>query len=296
MAMQSLPDLSKINFKEWGELAINAEHIIDWELIPRGANLQYQDVFIALGAANGDANRSGLEECMTYQLDCWIIPVYGSDATETVDSRAGIKNLYDMYVPKSEDTDPNAALTLTETDVEIGDDDNSLIYQPGKISLMALADPGKPARIVHRRPWLGRHEGKFVRVADNLIRFSDEHKLTIKRAYHANTPTYIVWVLTIPNNVADGAFEERTTFPKNTDWVEWDFLAPQWDPILGVRSNDFNSGATALNAWRAWSTHWMVEQGDKGRQWQQRPLYCRVARRTVFSRSIAQHSTTPDQS
>ena len=104
-----MPNLLGERYKEWAALGVAQEHIIDWEVIPRGAHLRYQDYRIIMRSVNA----TPAHQLMVTRLTCWWLPVYGADAAEVVTDVAGLKLLYDKYVPKvADDRDASIYLSL----------------------------------------------------------------------------------------------------------------------------------------------------------------------------------------
>ena len=284
-----MPDLLGKRYKEFGQLAVGSEHVIDWEVIPARAHLKYQSYDIVIHSLEDVQPH----HCMIYDLSCWYVPVFGADAAETVSTTADLKNLYDRMVPKVDSTAPTAAWTVSEADAEIGDDDDQLYFRPDRISLQTLTNPANPAKLYGRREWLGFAEEKAYRTGSSTnCRYMTRHKGFVSRGVPSNYPGYIIWVLTIPPQVADNAFEVASTFPADTDFISLDFLAPVWDPIQLSRS----VGGSGMDEWRRWSTNMLIEQGTSGTvQMAQKKLEVRMKRQVAFARNMSMGGTvTPD--
>lgn len=283
-----MPDLLGKRYKEWAQLSSNAEHVIDWEVVPRGANIKYQSYDLVL---HGDEDVEAYN-CMLVDVSCWWLPVFGADAAETVSTTSALKNLYDKYVPKVDSTVPTAAWTVTDDDASIGDDDNELYFRPDRISLMSLTNPASPARLYNRREWLGWLEGKGYRTGSTTkCRYSARHRGFVRRGVPTPYPGYLVWVLTIPGDVSDSAFEVSSTFPPDGEFADLDFLAPMWDPIAAARS----VGGANLDSWRRWAQSFVVEQGTGNRQSAAKKLSVRMKRQVCFERRVkASGTVSPD--
>ena len=266
--------------KAWGELATGAEHIIDWEVIPTRARLDFQSYdFMVFGTEDVE-----LHQCMIYDLSCWWLPVYGADAAETVNTTANLKNIYDRYVPKVDATAPGSDWTESEADAEIGDDDDQPYFRPDRISLQILTDPAMPAKLYGRREYLGWMEDKGYRVSTSKCRYIARHRGFVRRGVRTSSPGYLVWVLTIPPNFSSSDFNVASTFPANREFPELSFLAPLFDPIDITRSLR-DSG---MDDWRRWAIHMLDDQtqSDSKRQFDQTKLACRMRRQIKFTRAV----------
>lgn len=285
-----LPKLLGKRAKAWGELDVGKEHVIDWEAVPPKAALDFQSYdFMIYGTEDVEAHH-----CMIYDLSCWWIPVYGSDATQTVNTTAALKNLYDMYVPKVDSEKPTDAWTESESDAEIGDDDDQLYFRPDRISLQILTDPSIPTKLYGRREWLGWLEDKGFRTGSGTkTRYVSRHRGFVRRGVNTKMPGYIVWVLTIPPEVDNDDFTIASTFPENRSFQELSFLAPVWDPIDVTRS----LRGAGMDDWRRWAQHITddEETNSAKRQLKQVKIACRMRRQIRFSRRFSQPATiSPD--
>lgn len=300
--MTAMPDLIGKRVKHWGNLAVGSEHIIDWEVLPAGASLKYQSYDYVIQSLTN----VGAHQAMIYDLSAWWLPCYGSDAAETVNTVAGLKALYDMYVPKVDATRVEDSWTVTEDDASIGDDDDQLYFRPDRVSLMTLTQPARPAKLYGKRGWLGWAEGSAFRTGDSThVRYMKRAKGFVRRGVNTSYPGYVVWVLTLPPNygTADGedpddqgldaadTFDIAQTFPANQEFADLDFLAPVWDPILASRSVA-NSG---LDQWRRWAVSFL-EDTDAAKagldtttaslQQAQVPIMFRMRRQVCMSRRV----------
>ena len=286
-----MPNLLGERYKEWASLAVAEEHIIDWEVIPRGASLRYQDYRIIMRSVNPVQ----AHQLMVTRLTCWWLPVYGADAAEVVTDRDGLKLLYDKYVPKvsapaGEAADYNDA--DSETDLQLGDVDTHLFYQPGQISLATLTNPAMPAMLYDRQEWLGQDIGKGYLIQNARTQvMRSVHEGYVRRGLRANTDGYLVWVLVIPNHVGDDAFSIDATFPQDREFNSLSFLAPTMDPIMGWRADGANRAD-----WLRWVSHWVIEGDDGGDQDDkqtlvQQPLRVSFFRHAVFGRNVLDEGT-----
>lgn len=261
-------------YKEWNTLATNAEHVVDWEVIPRGADLRYQQFRIAI-----DSVATMPLHCVAMvDLTCWWIPVHGADAAETVNTVASLKNLYDMRVPK---TLPGLAKTVDsnnpsisgatrtgaansnlfgDDDWSLGDDDNNLWFDPGHISLAMIENAGMPAKMYSRRQWLGRDLGSGEVIASGGTvgqRYKLMHDGYVRRGLYAESDGYMVWILTIPGAIDDGDWTVSDQFPADQEFASLSFLAPQWSPM----PPGYQYGSSGESEMRRWISNWLIE-GD----------------------------------
>ena len=284
-----MPNLLGERYKEWAQLSKGEEHIIDWEVIPRGAHLLYQDYRIILRTiATVPAH-----QLMVCRLTCWWLPVYGADAAETVNARAGLKALYDKYVPKVASNTPGDYDDAdSEAELSLGDLDANLFYQPGSISLATLTNPAMPTMLYDRQEWLGQDIGKgyLVQNAQTQVMWT-VHEGYVRRGLRASTDGYLVWVLVIPDDIGDDTFSIDATFPQDQEFNSLSFLAPTMDPIMGWRAD-----GSSRTDWLHWVSHWVVEGDDAGDEDDkqtlvQRGLKCSFFRHCVFSRRVMDEGT-----
>ena len=276
-----MPDLLGERYKEWASLPFAAEHIIDWEAIPRGAHLKYQDYRIILRSVG----TRPAHQMMVTRLTCWWLPVYGTDATTVVNTTSALKLLYDKYVPKiASDSDGMGGPGQYDDadsagELQLGDADTNLFYQPGAVSLATLTNPAKPAMLYDRQEWLGQDIGKGYLVQNAQTQtMRSVHEGYVRRGLRAPTDGYLVWVLVIPGQIGDDTFTVAESFPADREFNSLSFLAPTMDPIMGWRAD-----GSSRQDWLRWVTHWLVE-GDANADEDDKQTLVQTALRVSFFR------------
>ena len=284
-----MPDLLGERYKEWASLPVGGEHIIDWEPVPRGAHLKYQDYRIILRSVNVEP----AHQLMVTRLTCWWLPVYGDDAAEMVNTSGTgptakndanilgrLKLIYDKYVPKVASNTPGDYDDATDQgELSLGDVDTNLFYQPGSVSLATLTNPARPSMLYDRQEWLGQDIGKgyLVQNAQTQVMRS-VHEGYVRRGLRAPTDGYLVWVLVIPGQIGDDTFSVDETFPADGEFNSLSFLAPTMDPIMGWRAD----GSSRAD-WLRWVTSWLVS-GDAASDEDDKQTLVQTALRVSFFR------------
>ena len=265
----------------------NSETIFGYRAVPAGAvvdAIQYQIVVQSSKAYLSDQQH-------TAQLDCWWLPEYGAGRTATVTTYTALKNLYDERVAKVEVQDfvgnagnRNNIWTPTESDIQLGDDDNNLRYQPGRVSLEHLTDAHEAANLFSRRLWMGYMHGNAYRVggvrgsgedAKSYVRTQLVLKGWIRKAVATQRPGYIVWVLNNPNTIddqytgsgANGSQAENDelakAMPRQGEWAALNFLAPDYDRLEG-HGTIYPSNSDDYLRWvKQWATDGHGDDNDK---------------------------------
>lgn len=284
--MPTFPDLLGRRYKDKANLAVGAEHVLDFEVVPAFSHVRYQSYDLTL-MSQVDVD---WRDTMLVELNCWWIPVFGTDAAETVNNVAGLKTLIDQRVPKIQDTAPGTNIAWDtddsgDDDNSIGDTDTNLIFRPDRISLRVLrrAAAAAPMRLYNRREWLGWMEGKAFRTGNSTnMRIAHRMRGFVRSGVDTDNPGYIIWVLTIPPAVASSEFSEASAFPANQEFEDLDFLAPSFDPIMQARSY---AAGDALNRWRRWAIHFWAQASGGDQQYNPVALDYRMRRDIAFSRS-----------
>lgn len=283
--MGKLPKLLGRRYKEYGALAHSAEHVIDWEIVPPHANVEYMAGNIVM-MGNAEVNNYNT---MWVEVNAWWLPVYGSDQAAAFSTKAALKTYYDRMVPKAqsiranETWSPDGAGT-PDAELHLGDADTNLRYQMGKLNLKVLTNASDPARLYHRRLRLGWMEKKAFRTGNStMVKYAHNLPFNIPTGLQTTIPGYIIFVLTNPADVVDNHFEESDTFIPTNEFEEWDFLAPQWS----LFSESKSLGGGDLNTWRRWSDSFVIEQGTATyRQSLQTALDIRTSREIVYRREV----------
>ena len=263
--MANLPPLMPDWWKAPDTIEIGTEAIIDWFDMPVGSEvgpIPYSYTFYQ--QPNGDRD-NGVDwyECMIVDVRCWLIPITGSDALAQVASLASLKNIYDTRVVKTYGAlaDYDNADDLTIANHQMGaSDNNNLIYQMGRASrkLYVPNQSGGEARILWKdRVRLGLLEDKAVRdgTGDNIFYACKLEGTTPGGIRMDTTHAYVLTVATIPDDVSDDDWEFSSTMSSDREWLSRDFLAPQWDPIVGTRSVSPN----AIGEASRWMINYYIE-------------------------------------
>ena len=245
----AMPNLLAERHFEFQSIAKGKEHIIGHEVVPRGSRLTYMSYDISL------VGLDNMDEYNEYRVDlrAWWLPFYDN---QTIPSTSALmKTEYDQRVPKVDDTSPYTSWTATDADEEMGDTDVSLIWRPDKISLSVLTNPASPAMLYKRRIRLGFLRGNGFRQTDGHSKYAVNLQGAVSRGINAMMDGLILWVLTLPPDVAENFTEFPNTLPAGNDYASLGFLAPLWDPVLAART----LGSGDFDAWRKWSIQYLIE-------------------------------------
>lgn len=267
-----LPNYVTDWYIEGASLAVGQEHVLDYIHIPYGgATFPIPYDYVLFSPDQVDTNN-----VMIADLRHWILPCYGADRTEIPDSPTDIKDLYDRRIVKVNPNAPSTAWNFQRpsdpdnSDQEnewepyhLGDDDNNLVYQMGRINRRIFADPGEAAMLTKHRERLGFLEGRsFRRGNSDKVHYSTRINGVIPGRIHAAaTDIIIVAVLTIPANIQDDDFRNgvdnhAATFNNLPADREWEslraFLAPQREPILGLMQSTATAVGDALKYMVKW--------------------------------------------
>ncbi len=278
-----------------GKLDPGADHVIDFEIVPRNGYLSFQSYEIVLiGQSEVDYH-----QCMDVYLSCWWLPVYGSDQTETVSTLSALKTLADRYIPKIEDTAPKDTWSMPSgddaADAELGDVDTALLWRPDRLQLEMLTNVQAPTPLYKRVERLGYMEQKGFRTgnSDKTV-YGSMHKGFVSRGIHAvGGPGYVVWILTIPNDYTDGDWSEGGMFPENREFYDLGFLALGRDVVTG---NMQITGDANLDDLRRWSlSHYEVQNSGLD-MYKPTSLAVRMNRQAGWKRIVKMQGTrSPDQ-
>ena len=277
-----LTPLAPVRYKQHHSIPVGDDLVIDWEAIPKHTEgptiMKSFKVFTKSTIVD--------TQCCVYDLACWWLPAYDADEAEMFDTVADIEDLYRKRVRMVQDTAPATSWTFSDTGDEAnqGGIDESLVFQPGLISLKALTDATQTFRLFHRREYLGFLEGKAYRYADG-IRGAATIDVRINGGQIVTShPGYLVWVLTNPAQPAN--FNFAATMPPNNDWAELDFLAPSIDPATGFA---VGGGADVDDIRRYLTSYYFSNSAAAGGdpvQMKQAELCCRIMRNHFQRRPI----------
>lgn len=298
----------KIRFRrlfEWYNLGVGSEHIIDLEVVPRGAQIQHQELEINI---IGDQEVS-IHQWMECVIKYYFLPVYGARAQETETTIDAVKNIYDEYVIKTADewaVDMSAAQAAGELeDYIIGGDDDSLVMQRGKIHLNAITQvPSRGMALYERKIRLGYIFKSADRVKDNKYQYMYRLQSVLNTGFTSPEPGYIIGVLTIPSQVDHGNYDDqRSMFPKSGDFEEIGAIVrPRWDmfdatkqltvdfPVASDRAIDHRDWAYAaekLYIAEDVDTNALTNEiNDNDRQYVQSALKVTVLRDIIYDRTM----------
>lgn len=256
-----------------------AENCLSFEVLEEGTNLDG----IAYTWGFTGAEEIEADQHFTYELGLYWLPMYNEDAqraievpllaaaTDSARDRAlkdEVKKIWDRVWPKTDNLDTDNLgdfWTPTHSDLEIGDVDTALAYQPGKLPLEMLHSPEKPARLFHRRVWGGWIHGNCFRTGNGTkVRYQERLKGMIRRGINANRPGYLAWIITIPNDIPAGDFDDpQTRLPRSRRFENARYRCPAISKVAGVPTiwpsteDDFLRNATQ---WRTDGERQMVQQ------------------------------------
>jgi len=289
MPEMALAPLKAERYKEYGSIGTNAQFVFDWEYLPEGAMMQWNMIDLIIQSKD-EVNAN---EFSFIDIAAVWLPLYDADAAEAPSTRAAINTLINKRVPKIDPTSPLSDFSVSEDEYVLGNEDTNLMWQPGKITLKALTDPGKIGFLFHRRHRLGYAEGSAYRTNTAAssypkVRLISRIQDMVTTGLKAPTPGIVAFFLTNPDTEADNTFEESSTVPLDNEFENLAFLVPRWDPILGTRT----LASADLDAWRRWAVSYVVEQGASPRQWSQASLDLRCHRQVMFSRVVSSGNIT----
>lgn len=278
-------------FKEWGKLAKNNDHVIDWEYVPPESHL----LGMISGMVLGSESEQDVETYQHYQItDLWL-PVFDADsqisvwettaATRNANIKTALETLVDRRFPKMENVSTRTAVSADYTQDLLGTADPTVMWDPSRISKGALSDLRVNSVINVIRGKLGYAYGSAFRNGPNdkvkfLHNYSDILPLNVKMP--ADMAGYYIRMLTIPQEVNDANSEISHHFPVDGDPRNIDFLKSpdQMDSIFnkGIESDE--------DDYRRWAVTYLIEQGTGGSKRQVADdLYAHVSRECEFLRS-----------
>jgi hypothetical protein len=194
-----------------------------------------------------------------FQLTLGWLPVSLSAGERAFTGATDIQNLWDEMMPSVEDSDPTMAFTPTLSDYRPGEDDESPIWQPGRLSEKLLTNPAAAFVIQAWRPTLGFFNNQAFRVGVD----SDEDgtpagtskvqtlwqipEKWIRVGVHPQTNGYLAWAVTNPKKPV--TYSGPNMAPRAGVWENQNFLTKELDKLTG---NASISPATT-DDWRRWS-------------------------------------------
>ena len=255
-----------------------SEGCLSFEVLEEGTNLD--GISYTWGWTGQD--EMDTDQHFTYEYGLYWLPMYNEDAQTSIEVPSGagyttdagkdkklldnIKAIWDRVWPKTDNQSPeNISWNPTHTDLEIGDLDTGLAYQPGRIPLEMLHAPEKPARLFHRRVWGGWiHQNAFRTGNGTKVRYQEKHKGMIRRGINVNRPGYLAWIYTVPADIPAGDFDDpQTRLPRANRYENLRYRAPALDKVTGVPTiwpsteDDFLRNMTQ---WRTDGNRQLVQQ------------------------------------
>ena len=252
--MAEFPNLSLHRYKEHRGLGTGAEHVLHWEPLPahfRGsANVELivkcpQDI--------------PWDEFHMWQVEAYMFPMTRGNRGFTVTSTAFAKVIYDQTVAKVSDeltgvgwhdvennpsTDADNASTISNEDLELGDTDGNLVWQPGKLNKSAYTNPAETARLIHHRQKSGwPYQGTAFRTAATgnargpTVRTMTKHNWSVELA--TITESYFMVVMCIPGNWSDTTYDEwgdAYLTPRQQNWSSLKYMTPELEKVSGQQT------------------------------------------------------------
>ena len=214
-----------------------------------------------------------------WQLDAWMFPLTGVDhASVRYQSMQNVKDmLYDVLVPKTDPTDLSGLGSPIrqgeaglEAQLEQGDADNNLVWQPGRINTAAFFTPATEVMRVHhqrfRAGWPLGGDTAF-RTADGLCNTRVNTSFNVG---FGPLPTEHVFLIMLVNpadfDVKNWDDLNPYILPRENDWDNYKWMTPEMNKITGQESIH---PATEDDFWRFADIHYT---NGTNRQWVQRTL------------------------
>ena len=200
-----------------------------------------------------------------FQLTLAWLPVSLAAGESAYIALGDIQNLWDEMMPNVEDELPTAAYTPTLSDYRPGDDDDSPIWQPGKLTEKLLTNPATAAVIQQWRPTLGFFNNSAFRPgvgpkADGTLVNTNRVQTLwqipenwIRVGISPPTNGYLVWAITNPAQPA--AYTQANMSPRGAWWESLNFLTKVKDKLTGTSS----ILPSTTQDWRAWAMSFVYD-------------------------------------